>query len=74
MAALALGAGVAGACAGAGVAAGAVAAPEDAAALPPVPSAPFAGADVASAAPDGVVASEEVEDAEGAPSSFTPLR
>lgn len=74
MAALALGAGVAGAATGAGAAAGAFAAPEDAAALLAALSAPLAGVEVVSAAPDGADASEGVEDAEDEPSSFTPLR
>jgi hypothetical protein len=57
----------------AGAAAGAFDAGEDAA-LPPVFSPPLADADEASPAPDGEDPSDEVEDAEDAPSSFMPLR
>ena len=76
MAALALGAAVVGAGVGAGVGTGAAAGAFDVedAALPPVFSPPPAGADEASPAPDGEDPSDEVEDAEGAPSSFMPLR
>ena len=77
MAALALGAAVVGAGVGAGVEAGAAAGAFDAgegAALPSVFSPPPADADEGSPAPDDEAASEAVEDAEDAPSSFMPLR